>query len=599
MPHIRTLLSLAPLVLIAASVAAQSSPPPLQFSLDNSIEWPGSFGSAAFKRVIVGDFNADGIRDAAVLSGTQAAFLNAPTTWRWALALSGAVNDIDSSRGLGTNGYDAIAAVASDGLKLYTFNLSTHDFSSSVVSSSSPWLNAKLVRSADINGSGVSDYVGVASDARTVILRYDVSGTPTESSFTTSYDISDILLLQWDNDSPLEIACLDTFGVEVFKLNGTRTAWFANSGTSGDAFTSFRVTSDTHDHIAWVVKNSSGQQTLNELSRHDGRITAASTFPANTFAFIAAADSTGSAGVPDGNSELVVARNDGYYPIGLLNLAQTAPSPNFSLDTGSSAWCNLTWSIPVWNPSSTVIAPIAYTDVDGDGIPDLLVPVHVGSIHNHIDFLRGTPAQKLSSPEVYDSADFPTTHVNFSGYGTGDNARNLNVVLSSAFTSSTGYPPSGANSLEVILWQESGGSLNTTAVAHLYYTPLPTTTNLNPIVPIPGTDPCFGDGVNYWLETRYAVYDSGTNKFTKSWESSVAYLTTDKPLANSYYVSGQLIMCLPSAQWCDMSGTGCNWGIHGGSPIGHAPALVTRRSIAPGGSGTLNPNTPQAGTWGS
>jgi hypothetical protein len=361
----------------------------------------------------------------------------------------------------------------------------------------------------------------------------------------------------------------------------------------------FRVANDTKDHLAWVQKASAGSstQTLSELSRRDGKLTVASSFPsAYSFMSIAAADSPVTGGSLDGNWELVAGRLDPCYPLVMKNLASAAGTPNFSLDTNSSVWGYLSWYIPLLPIGGAPTSPLAYTDVSQDGLPDLLVPVYVGASGNHVDFLHGKgPGVELTSSEAYDSIDILPA----------GGALNLDLKMSNAYSSTSGsYPPSGANALEIVVWKETGGVIDPSYLAHWYYL-LPGTLppNLKPIVPIPESSACFSEASRvYWLETRYAIVDTATGKISKSWESNVAYLTSNMQLANTYFVSAQSAeMCAPSVSppcpgWGAVS---CDTTMHGGVNVSHSPALVTRRSIAPGGSGVVNLPTALPGTLGS
>lgn len=222
------------------------------------LEWPGTATHPApsFKRLVAGDFRADGEQDVAVHEGDRAYVWHDVTYANLLLPIATSdVNDIDLAPT--TSGQpDQLALVRSTGLfsANWPASLSTPP-TLSAVSTTNPnaWLGAKLVRCADFDADGVTDYVGLASDGLTVLRLVGGGGNPTDS-FVAPDTVQDLGLLLWDLDAPRELAIATTQGMYVHELVGATTWSPAETFDSGFDCRRLAVLRGViRNRLAWVA----------------------------------------------------------------------------------------------------------------------------------------------------------------------------------------------------------------------------------------------------------------------------------------------------------------------------------------------------------
>ncbi len=222
----------------------------------------------SFKRLVAGDFSADGVEDVAVHDGTNAFVWHDAVVLTLCLPVDNTVlaNDIDTVRGLNGLG-DRLALVNSGGLHEAIWP-SQSMVQASVVSVSttnpSEWYGALKVRCGDIDNDGDDDYVGVASDGVSLLRLF--SGTSQATSRFTppsgeQDDIHDIALLQWDTDLALEVAVATDAGLRIYDLSSST---FGDKHAHYDASDVCRrigiLKGTSRDRCAWSVEDTSNDE---------------------------------------------------------------------------------------------------------------------------------------------------------------------------------------------------------------------------------------------------------------------------------------------------------------------------------------------------
>ncbi len=238
-------------VLLAASAGAQT------FQHDGTIPWDPALGSpGVLNRTVAVDASGDGRLDLFVRGGpndNQIVFFDGPWTGAGGLTTGIACADFDAAPGQGPNDIAALAFVGSTGLCLLARNAltsETFEFQSPTNLSEGPWINAKLVRTGNVDGAGSLDYVGVKSDGRTLILR--ANGGPTNLEVNVGRDILDVVLVDWGPAGASEIAVLSAQGVEIRSASlAAVDAISPSPGYVSKAIAALAVPNE-NDRLAWI-----------------------------------------------------------------------------------------------------------------------------------------------------------------------------------------------------------------------------------------------------------------------------------------------------------------------------------------------------------
>jgi hypothetical protein len=111
-------------------------------------------------------------------------------------------------------------------------------------------------------GTSGKGLFGVAANLRTVFRApLQSGGFPNAfSMFTQSYDVLDIVPLNWDSDSDMELAILDTHGVQVREQDGT-SRLNRTGQNAGDAIAVVHMDGFT-DSLAWITRLSGWSKLL-------------------------------------------------------------------------------------------------------------------------------------------------------------------------------------------------------------------------------------------------------------------------------------------------------------------------------------------------
>jgi hypothetical protein len=592
------------IAVLGLDAIAVSQSPPVVFEESLSIPWPGA--STSFRRVISGDFTGDAVCDAVILAGDQAVFLDSPQDRSQTLVLAGTFRDVDVGARIGPDGATSIAGVGTGGLVLQAFDAGSGTFTVTPITSSEFWTVARFLRCADINDTGVIDYVAVGGNLRTVVVRKDTEGIPEESTFLVPYEVLDVVLLQWDFDPALEIAFLDTHGVDVYEQTGSLAKSFANDGVPGDAITVFRVDSDARDRIAWVERTDiETRPRLLELSKRNPiPVVSIVELPFAAGVFAAAADSPANQWPADGNSELVLAHAEHCAPLLLVGQVAADPSPHFLLDPPSRQWEFVTGgSLGLQGIPGAMRMPLGYADLDGDSLPDLLIPV--ADVEGaRVEYLSGrSNTWGVDSADAFVNADLPdaVTPWEYPALGQFLPSRTLTLELSPAIAPAAGTP----NCVEVVVWRQAGipSPPPPQAIDHGYYllSSSPAGAPLRPDVMIPEALPCFphvaGAPPIYWIEVRMATVDTQIQKIIKTWPTYVAYVGTEVASMETLFIDTvSEFLCFPAATKCDGDLDFCPLS-DGTTHVRRTPSGVTRPRMAPS-SGTIPPPAPlRPATW--
>jgi hypothetical protein len=475
------------------------------------------------------------------------------------------------------------------------------------LSSNPSWINARFMRSANLDGVGGIDLVALTADRKTVLFRFDDGSGIVEASFTmgTTTDWSALALedVQWTASAAREIAVLNGLGLYVFGLGGgTPLASHARVPGSNGLMTAFRNSGESVERIAWVQTNASGVSDLYEASQAGGLAVAVAGLP-GTVTSVASAALTRDGASFDA-TDLVLTRRFEEAPIVYLNR---------SIDPGHQASFA---SVAGWygevddQAPSTVddqvdhASSLLVTDFDGDQRNDLLLMLHTvqggpGMARPMFRYMRseddprapgGAPTILLGGrtavPPFYEAwLPMPAQT---------EEARTLTMELH------FDEYPAGVTHLEVTAWHQGGhlSQLESPAFSRQLFELPPNPqleTSLYPTVTLlPADDAaCWnvaGDSPIYWIEARLveASQSGGTWSIVHAYASHVAYFATLVSVLE-YFWEADFSEYMHFADWgqCQQSGN---------TPVSAPEFCRRRRVISVGGiaptKGPIGPPQP-------
>lgn len=239
------------LLLLSVSATAQ-------WSLETTVSKPAGLASGDPKGSVALDATGDGRLDLFVRFGSEIAFFDNAWQGGGGLATGVSCTDFDAAAGQGPDGVAALAFVDGTGLKLLRRNAiysTSFAFETPTLLEAGSWAGARLVRAADLDGNGTMDYVGLKVDGRTLLLRRDTGSGPVTTEVDTSRDILDIVLINWQGSSNLEIAAQSGLGVDVRNLSLGQVDAISPAGHSTTAIARLPVPGSSTDSLAWIGTN--------------------------------------------------------------------------------------------------------------------------------------------------------------------------------------------------------------------------------------------------------------------------------------------------------------------------------------------------------
>ncbi|MFN0244800.1 MAG: hypothetical protein ACKVWV_18085 [Planctomycetota bacterium] len=602
------------LTLAATSASAQSDPP-FPFWLQNKVRWPNELGSCArITRSVAGEFTHDGIRSAVTLGGDTVCFVYGPFAHvsTAAVPFPGPVNDIDTLTQGGVDRRDAVVGVGSFGL-VTSFLLGTDpDEFASDEAILGAWQGARMVRSRNINADGSPDFVGVAADGKTVIVRQNTIGSNTfvESTFScfqpegSSSEVHDVVLAQWDFDADLEIALRTDHGLEVYDKDGTPRRKHATPGHHGDAIVAFQGVPGGPEVIAWLVTNAA--QNGQDLYASRGTIVPPLQYQgALTFGdgvTMASADANA-----DGRGDLVVARRGTYRPYLLRNSAESTTGPYFAgctAPTPSADFGVLTLGGSLADPEIEQPADVnealpLWTDFSNDGIPDLYVPIETSNTFAILDGAATpqSPGMTLLTTDLFHGDRFEpaipagserTLRLMLHFDDVPSNATDLELwaFLQPSLDTSTFLEPSAEISLRY--------DIDDPASPGVYHV-------LVPVPPHASDTQCELQRV-YWIGVRFTRRSAENGALLQAFPHHYAVFTTDGEVLEHWITTpplGGTTGFLPTVEGCY---DGLDISFAGGTTLRPVPGLMERHALPPTQTGRVpkvpgNPPPPPGNTY--
>lgn len=251
--RIRTWKIAAASLALAASVAQAQQVQEFE-GVYHSYPWPAELSSPGpFTRSAAGDVDGDSVPDVIVLDGTQPVVFFATDEWFCPMPSSVVANDLAFVRPSAGIEVGDLAVAGPGGLWRVWYQASTESLASINVDSGA-WAGAKVVVAADTDGDGDDDLVGIAADGTTVLRKQNngASGFSSLPSYVAASPATDVVALQWDYDTPLEIALLCVTGVDVLDHDGSPTAAWTHPSTGG-AIARLRQVGQPRDRLVWVT----------------------------------------------------------------------------------------------------------------------------------------------------------------------------------------------------------------------------------------------------------------------------------------------------------------------------------------------------------
>lgn len=474
--------------------------------------WPEE---TIFGRSLIAQLTSDQVADAVVLVGTRLVILSGPDVYAAVIDPARRVIDAAVLPGMSPDGRDALAVTAQRGLSLAWWDEENDKLGQRLLSAPD-WDGTLLVRSADLDQSGTVDLVGLGDDGRTVrsLLADDPAGSSFSegTGFVLGGSATELLPLQWDGSGPLELAFLTDLGLEVYDRLGNLLELFEFFGP-GDVLVVLHESRLGYDRLAWVNTGADDASQFLWVIDQTGVEGPLQGGPLEVVSG-AAADYD-----MDGDDDLFLVHRTNHEALYLENLHTAAQplGPTFSAGIDGLSFFNL--GPPGPNPSQGGWP--SFGDLDGDGDPDLFVPVQsTGTAH----VLSGeTVPHEAYLPEVLESE--------FEVFGPITNGE-LTLIVKEPDV----IPP-GNLELELAIWQQEDGVRggNAPVSYDLHYFPLGTGWPPRLTFELPETEHYFAS--IYHLELRMVERD-GSGELVEAYPAYMGFLTMSLPVAWEYEALG-------------------------------------------------------------
>jgi hypothetical protein len=386
-----------PALLVLCAGAHPQSPPYVQ--VDNTVELPQLTGSIT--RTCTGDIDGDFAADVALLSGGKVFVGFGISAHKSVVEVVQAGPAIDlalTPRMLGEPRCQ-LAVTRTDGVFLVGRQPDPQHpvpwVVEPVLASDSSLKGAKWVRSADLDGNNRSDLMVVLANEKTVrvlLRQLDGSWSTALAPFTLATKVLDVVGLQYDADTPLELAIQTEGSARVHEVNGTFVAMARNATSGAPAGMAVMPVQDTtRSRVAYLATATGGGYELHLLeyligleSLHVGNLVPRA---------LLAGDHDG-----DGDHDLLVDHGESGALTLLLSDedagAGCGPNPDHYFS------CQLGDQDPFYAvQEGVVMQAMGWSDLDNDGSPDLLVPSSDESSESWmVEFRPRVPAPQGAGP---------------------------------------------------------------------------------------------------------------------------------------------------------------------------------------------------------
>jgi hypothetical protein len=424
--------SLPPLALFAATLGL-AAPAPSQTAVpfqgeEHASAWPASIDDPGpFRRSVWGQLTAEGVRDVALIDGSQLVLLaNADELFAVTLVDS-PVDDLDRLAGAGAGGLDALATVGPAGLRRQWYEPATQSLAWAAIETTA-WAGAKLVRAADLDGDGLSDLAGIGADGRSVLFQM-ATGSATAFSagpgFSAQASVRDLVLLQWDLDLPLEVALLTDLAIEVHDQGGALLDTFTGA-IPGGTFCAIGQAGQTRERLAWITEYAPPAYQYLMVLGSAGVTDIVDLGALDAFAVVPTDYDL------DGDDDILISHRFSYELLWIKN--QRTPQ-NPSGATFTQAGDRKVFQVPNPGPAPQNAAWPVAADLDGDGDDDV-------AFAN-----QGAQSFNVYRGEAIDQAA-KKARVTAAGYSPGSGSGTLSLTLAAPSAI-----PSGATHLEVRAWR--------------------------------------------------------------------------------------------------------------------------------------------------
>lgn len=453
-------------------------------------DWsPATVDPGSFQHSVAGQFTPDQRADLVVLEGDRLVFVYGPNGHESQSEITTGVLDVSPVVGGGLDGLDSLVVTTADGVEHWWYDDDLGLWDDKLLRGQE-WEDAPHVVATDMTPAGTSfDILGV-SDAGDEVYRLSASTMDAfewshSQLFTTSSTIRQLVPIEWDGDSSLEIAVLTDTRVEVREINGTLN-YSRSCAIPGGALARLQRAQESEDRLAWLGNlNTAGLQSLVIFSNDSG---------VESSLGMGLLGSVGMTAVDydlDGDSDLVLSIRSAHDLRVQFDttLGSLSGAPSFANTTAGLLL------VPVGptatQASSNDLRSIGVADFDGDGDIDLAAPVESSQ---KIEFRFDDTVDESTFQMTPDSATFDI-----------DSQTNEGVL-------ELDYPspsiPTGATELQVTVWKQDdvNSDFEDSAVQDTFCVPVDSNGMLIE-VPLPVSSSSFTEIYN--VQLTFIITDSG------------------------------------------------------------------------------------------
>ncbi|MCC7173346.1 MAG: VCBS repeat-containing protein [Planctomycetes bacterium] len=355
-------------VAAAALAGASSATNDPYGSILNVVDNSGSGLSALIpvSKLVFADVSGHGTRDCVGLYNGEVCLFYSPGGLDLALKVQPANGTVDLCTVAPATGAGPRRLVTTNSIGMFVWSLSKSGSWANVQltgSGASNWINASMLRSGDVDGDGIEDVAGIASDGQTMLFAYGngSGGFTTQVGPSFVHVVSDFTLANLDADAALEVAGMQANGVSIREVStGTQTMFLRATGAV-QCLTTLHRAGQT-DQVAWLTTQTPGSNTVLYLANQSSY-----ELPITLGGRIASFASAGDFNA-DGLDDLLVSHANWTASTLYTRIASTPPTPSFSPNPTDACDISVDGSaVGTQNPGPHA----SLVDVDNDGIPEV------------------------------------------------------------------------------------------------------------------------------------------------------------------------------------------------------------------------------------
>ena len=510
-------IALASTVVTAASRAQQPlSPAALPSALDLSPP-PAGETNEPYRRAVACELTGDFLPDVFTLRKNSAFLICSPGLFESVIVVPGrVVSDVECVPGSG--GQPGRLVIASSAcIESCIFNPVLDSFAWAPLFASNTLPAARIIRAANLDGTGAIDYVGVSSDGLSLQTKLaSGSGFVDGPAFGTSAPIQELVCADLNGTAGMELVLWTSAALEVYSLDtGSAVLLFSAAGGKGGSLGGLArlPVSGAADQVAWI-RGTAGAQQIALLSLPAGQGVQLST-PGSAWTFAQSIVAVRAADLDaDGFCDLALSQQSSHHTL-LLENTGTGTLP---FDSSHFYSVPLRGGTTLAQPHNETNPILVDMDLDGDVDIAQVVQNDYPTDQDLLDVrsMQLVQVEAALRPTLDTSNVWIREDVFSPYYAPYAEANQGQWSWALSFHTNIANAPADATDVEYVLWKRNGLGVETPDLAlGSTFVPKGSQSGNDYLVDLPIQEAAFPFATHYLFTERYVVRDPSTGVVTK------------------------------------------------------------------------------------